>query len=72
VFPRLDIKKFSITNDMTFAFDFLREEKVLIVHGTGFNWPSPDHFRIVFLPRVDDLTVALSRLGHFLKAYKQK
>jgi alanine-synthesizing transaminase len=71
-FPKLDIKKFSIANDMTFAFDFLREEKVLIVHGTGFNWPHPDHFRIVFLPRVDDLTVALTRLGHFLKTYKQK
>jgi alanine-synthesizing transaminase len=71
-FPKLDIKKFSIKNDETFAFDFLRQEKVLIVHGTGFNWPQPDHFRIVLLPRVDDLTAALERLGHFLKTYKQK
>jgi alanine-synthesizing transaminase len=71
-FPKLDIRKFSIKNDETFAFDFLREEKVLIVQGTGFNWPRPDHFRIVFLPRVDDLTVALESLGHFLKTYKQR
>ena len=71
-FPRLDVKKFSITSDETFAFDFLREEKVLIVHGTGFNWPKPDHFRIVFLPRVDELTLALDRLGHFLRTYKQE
>lgn len=71
-FPKLDVRKFSIKNDETFAFDFLREEKVLIVHGSGFNWPHPDHFRIVFLPRVDELSVALERLGHFLKTYKQK
>jgi alanine-synthesizing transaminase len=71
-FPRLDVRKFSITSDETFAFDFLREEKVLIVHGTGFNWPKPDHFRIVFLPRVDELTLALDRLGHFLRTYKQE
>jgi alanine-synthesizing transaminase len=71
-FPKLDIAKFSIKSDMTFAFDFLREEKVLIVHGTGFNWPRPDHFRIVFLPRADDLTVAIGRLRHFLASYSQK
>jgi alanine-synthesizing transaminase len=71
-FPKLDVRKFSIKNDETFAFDFLREEKVLIVHGSGFNWPKPDHFRIVFLPRVDELALALERLGHFLKTYRQK
>jgi alanine-synthesizing transaminase len=72
VFPRLDVKIFSITSDEKFAFDLLREEKVLIVHGTGFNWPQKDHFRIVFLPRVDELTEALSRLGHFLETYRQQ
>jgi alanine-synthesizing transaminase len=56
---------------MKFAFDLLREEKVLIVHGTGFNWPRPDHFRIVFLPRVDELTIAMGRIGKFLANYKQ-
>ncbi len=71
IFPKLDIKKFNITNDETFAFDFLRDEKVLIVHGSGFNWPHPDHFRIVLLPRVEDITVAVNRLGHFLKTYRQ-
>jgi len=71
MFPRLDIKKFNIKDDEKFAFDLLREEKVLIVHGSGFNWPEADHFRIVFLPRVDDLTEAVTRIGHFLGNYKQ-
>jgi alanine-synthesizing transaminase len=71
MFPKLDPGKFNIKDDMQFAYDLLREQKVLIVHGTGFNWPRPDHFRIVFLPRVDELTVALERLGKFLENYKQ-
>ena len=71
VFPKLDVKKFNIRDDMKFAFDLLREERVLIVHGTGFNWPKPDHFRIVFLPAVDELTIAMGRLGKFLEHYKQ-
>ncbi len=70
-FPKLDPKRFNIKDDMKFAYDLLREEKVLIVHGTGFNWPRPDHFRIVFLPRVDELTVAMERIGKFLGTYKQ-
>ncbi len=70
-FPKLDPKRFNIKDDMKFAYDLLREEKVLIVHGTGFNWPRPDHFRIVFLPRVDELTVAMERIGKFLTTYKQ-
>jgi alanine-synthesizing transaminase len=70
-FPKLDPKRFNIKDDMKFAYDLLREEKVLIVHGTGFNWPRPDHFRIVFLPRVDELTVAMERIGKFLETYKQ-
>jgi alanine-synthesizing transaminase len=71
IFPKLDPKKFNIKDDMQFAYDLLREEKVLIVHGTGFNWPRPDHFRIVLLPRVDELTVAVERIGKFLGNYRQ-
>lgn len=72
LFPKLDIERFHITNDMKFVLDFLREEKVLLVQGTGFNWPDPDHFRIVFLPRVEDLAVALDRLETFLSDYTQR
>jgi alanine-synthesizing transaminase len=71
MFPKLDVKKFNIKNDEKFAFDLLRDEKVLIVHGSGFNWPQPDHFRIVFLPRKDELSTAVERIGRFLKGYKQ-
>ncbi|HEX7510623.1 MAG TPA: pyridoxal phosphate-dependent aminotransferase [Chitinivibrionales bacterium] len=71
VFPRLDVKKFNIRNDEKFVYDFLHEQKVLLVAGKGFNWPSPDHFRIVFLPTVEDLKEALGRLQRFLKDYKQ-
>jgi alanine-synthesizing transaminase len=71
VFPRLDQKKFSLTDDEKFVLDFLHEGKVLLVAGKGFNWPHPDHFRIVFLPAVEDLKESLGRLGKFLKNYKQ-
>ncbi|HAE62714.1 MAG TPA: aminotransferase [Eubacteriaceae bacterium] len=71
-FPKIDIKKFEIDDDMQFALDFLQNKKVLIVQGTGFNWKQPDHFRIVFLPAMDELKTALDRLEDFLKDYKQK
>lgn len=71
LFPKLDKKKFNITDDEKFAFDLLRKEKILIVHGTGFNWPEPDHFRIVFLPYVEELKDAISRIGNFLSTYRQ-
>ena len=71
VFPKLDQKKFNIRDDEKFVFDFLHQEKVLLVPGKGFNWPHPDHFRIVFLPTVEDLKESLSRLHNFLKDYKQ-
>jgi alanine-synthesizing transaminase len=71
VFPCIDIKKFSISSDEKFVYDFLHEEKVLLVAGKGFNWPNPDHFRIVFLPVVEDLTESLGRLRRFLKNYSQ-
>ncbi|MDX1303710.1 pyridoxal phosphate-dependent aminotransferase [Photobacterium sp.] len=71
LFPKLDPKKFNIVNDERMALDFLQQEKVLIVHGTGFNWKKPDHFRIVTLPRVDDLEIAIGRLERFLHSYRQ-
>ncbi|MFT7651745.1 MAG: alanine-synthesizing transaminase [Limisphaerales bacterium] len=71
LFPKIDIRKFNIRNDEKFVLDLLKKEKVLVVHGTGFNWPDPDHFRIVFLPREDDLKEALTRLDRFLGSYRQ-
>ncbi|KLV04968.1 MULTISPECIES: pyridoxal phosphate-dependent aminotransferase [Photobacterium] len=71
LFPKLDQKKFNIIDDQRMALDFLTQEKVLIVHGTGFNWPKPDHFRLVTLPRVDDLEMAMGRLERFLHGYRQ-
>jgi alanine-synthesizing transaminase len=70
-FPKLDINKFNIKDDRKFVLDLLLAEKVLLVQGTGFNWPTPDHFRMVFLPRTDMLAEAISRLGHFLSYYRQ-
>lgn len=71
IFPKLDTKKFNITNDEQFALDFLREKHVLIVQGSGFNWGEPDHFRIVYLPQLEDLKVAARRLKDFLATYHQ-
>lgn len=71
IFPKIDIKKFNITDDEKFAIDFLREKKVLIVHGKGFNWNEPDHFRIVYLPRIEVLEEAMTKLSEFLKVYHQ-
>lgn len=70
-FPKLDKKKFNISDDVKFAYDLLHDQRVLVVQGTGFNWPNPDHFRIVFLPVVEELAVAMERIGKFLKNYKQ-
>ena len=72
IFPKLDSKKFNIKNDEQFALDFLREKKVLIVQGTGFNWKDPDHFRIVYLPNVIELKSATDKLADFLSTYRQK
>ncbi|MCZ6640877.1 MAG: pyridoxal phosphate-dependent aminotransferase [Gammaproteobacteria bacterium] len=71
LFPKLDIKKFNISNDEQFVLDLLTQEHILVVQGSGFNWPEPDHFRIVFLPRVEDLRQALSGLDRFLASYRQ-
>lgn len=66
MFPKLDVKKFGISNDEHLVLDFLRQEKILLVQGTAFNWPDADHLRVVFLPRVDDLQHALERFSDFL------
>ncbi|OCH37913.1 pyridoxal phosphate-dependent aminotransferase [Aliivibrio fischeri] len=71
MFPKLDPKVYKIKDDQKFVLDFLIKEKVLLVQGTGFNWPKPDHFRIVTLPRIDDLETAIGRLERFLHTYKQ-
>ena len=72
MFPRLDPSVYPINDDQQFACELLSEEKVLIVQGTGFNWPQPDHFRMVFLPEIDDLTEAISRVERFLTQYRQR
>ena len=71
IFPKIDTKKFNITNDEQFALDLLREKKILIVHGSGFNWKDPDHFRVVYLPRVEVLEDASVKLRDLLEYYRQ-
>ena len=72
MFPKLDVKKFNICDDQKFALDFLREKRVLIVPGSGFNWKQPDHFRVVYLPRIEVLEDAIEKLGDFLSTYRQR
>lgn len=72
LFPRLDLKMYPIKDDQQFILELLEEEKVLVVQGTGFNWPQPDHLRIVFLPNSDDLTEAIGRIARFLDAYRRR
>jgi alanine-synthesizing transaminase len=69
-FPRLDPQMYPIVDDEKFVMDLLLEERLLVVQGTGFNWPTPDHFRIVTLPRVEDLEEAIGRIGRFLSTYQ--
>ena len=71
MFPKIDTKKFNITNDEKFALDLLRDKKLLIVHGGGFNWGQPDHFRVVYLPRIEVLKDAVGKLTDFLSYYHQ-
>ncbi len=72
LFPRLDPAVYPIADDQQFILDLLLEEKVLLVQGTGFNWKAPDHFRVVFLPNVDDLTEAMTRIGRYLDSFRKK
>ena len=71
VFPKIDVQKFNITDDNQFALDFLRQKRVLIVPGCGFHWPQPDHFRLVYLPRVPILKEVTDKLAAFLSTYRQ-
>ena len=71
IFPKIVTKKFNITNDEQFALDLLRDKKLLIIHGGGFNWKAPDHFRVVYLPRVEVLKDAVEKLGDFFTYYRQ-
>ena len=72
IFPKLDVERFHITDDEQFALDFLKQQKVLISHGTAFNWPHPDHFRVVYLPRREVLEETMNKLELFLSKYRQK
>ena len=71
MFPRLDPKVHRILDDEKMIYDLLTQEKMLLVQGTAFNYPEPDHFRIVTLPRVADLEEAIGRLARFLQTYSQ-
>ena len=70
LFPKIDTQRFNIKDDEQFVLDFLLAEKVLMVQGTGFHWPKPDHFRVVFLPHVEQLHESMDRLGRFLASYR--
>lgn len=72
LFPKIDTKRFNITDDQQFVLDLLMEKKILLVQGTGFNWKQPDHFRIVFLPEREELRRAIHEIGDFLSYYRQR
>lgn len=72
MFPKIDVKKFNIVNDEKFALDLLKEKKILLVHGGGFNWHQPDHFRVVYLPRIEVLKEAAGKIREFLETYRQE
>ena len=71
MFPKLDVKKFHITNDEQFALDLLRDKKILLIHGGGFHWEQPDHFRVVYLPRIEVLKESAEKIADFLSYYQQ-
>ncbi|KAA9177390.1 pyridoxal phosphate-dependent aminotransferase [Enterococcus durans] len=72
IFPKIDTKRFNIFDDEKFVLDFLHEHHILLVHGGGFNWPQPDHFRIVYLPKMDDLKTTAVKMREFLSTYRQQ
>ena len=72
MFPKLDPKMYPIQDDQQFFLELLQETRVMLVQGTGFNWPEPDHFRIVFLPHEDDLREAIGRVARFLALYRKR
>lgn len=72
IFPKMDTKKFNILDDEKFVLDLLKEKKVLLTHGRGFNWGEPDHFRIVYLPNIEQLKEATGKIADFLSGYHQQ
>lgn len=72
MFPKIDIEKFNITDDEKFALDLLRDKKILLIHGGGFNWKQPDHFRVVYLPRIEVLKEAARKITDFFSYYRQQ
>lgn len=72
MFPKIDTEKFNIQNDEKFVLDFLKDKKILLTHGGGFHWEKPDHFRVVYLPELNQLKTACEKLSDFLTYYKQK
>ena len=72
MFPKIDIEKFNITDDEKFALDLLRDKKILLIHGGGFNWKQPDHFRVVYLPRIEVLKEAARKIADFFSYYRQQ
>ena len=72
IFPRIDTARFHITDDEKFVLDFLKQKKILLTHGGGFHWETPDHFRVVYLPCVEELKQAAEGLRDFLQDYRQK
>ncbi|MFD2306065.1 pyridoxal phosphate-dependent aminotransferase [Enterococcus termitis] len=72
IFPKIDTARFDIYDDEKFVLDFLHEHHILLVHGGGFNWTQPDHFRIVYLPKMEDLKLTAEKMQRFLSTYKQK
>ena len=71
IFPKLDVKKFNILDDEKFALDLLRDKKILVINGKGFNWHTPDHYRIVYLPRIEVLEEAVTKMTDFFSYYRQ-
>jgi alanine-synthesizing transaminase len=71
LFPTIDTARYNIKDDHQFLLDFLLEKHVLLVQGTGFNWPAPDHFRVVFLPTIEEIRMVADRMADFLKTYRQ-
>ena len=72
IFPKIDVKKFNITDDERFALDLLRDKKILLIHGGGFNWQEPDHFRVVYLPRIEVLRESVTKIADFFSYYHQE
>ncbi|MBY5035343.1 pyridoxal phosphate-dependent aminotransferase [Streptococcus gallolyticus] len=71
IFPKIDRNMYAIDDDEQFVLNFLKQEKIMLVHGRGFNWKDPDHFRIVYLPRVEELSEVQEKMTRFLKQYRR-